>query len=689
MHSPAIHPAGRLLTWAVIFLAMLSGCNAQNGTQNDIQNGTQNGTQSDIPLNSQSDTQPVATPAGSAVWVETPKPAEVMDAVASPTPVSQTVSAIPARTTTPASAEPPPGLAKSSDLGAKGLPENRGDESSMAMTKRRSSYHTGKSFSDLVKPHFFAAAPGGELVEIQGEADLVTEIDGRVKVRLSNDGYHTYLDLLALESELIGEHPVHKVYRLEEMGVPVTDALNAKLESGQMRDLFTNVEFEYQRRRFSSGVVVEVFPDGTFLVVPFELPGEWQSNDRRIASPTHLHLNARAFSGGSSPLAREYELEILSLPFEDQRYPPAPLARKQCEVYRESLTAADYQGLLASVGYSFTSAHSVRDLNDEEGFGNRVNALLWNGSGTGVQYYGFEGWWIADIFRSQGVSWLGECDTAGGLRRYPGDEEDSGRYYLTIRRSLEPDKRVRYRILEVDRKGEATELYTAPGIILMALPLPYDDRTWLMSAEGWPPAEGAEPPDPRWQAVYAVNLDTPGEYVKVRYPIDGFPKAPEAGLYGSSPRMSQDGNFLMNTLYGFTDEGGGIWVVDVSGDDFLEHESRFARIVSWDHTLSWQPLGRIDDDPTAMHLFMTGKEVADDFAMTANILRIRESGLESSIEESKRLLQMVGWNPVPFGWQKLSETQYRMLVETHYNYESSLMPRAKGVYIVPVDLAAE
>ena len=108
--------------------------------------------------------------------------------------------------------------------------------------------------------------------------------------------------------------------------------------------------------------------------------------------------------------------------------------------------------------------------------------------------------------------------------------------------------------------------------------------------------------------------------------------------------------------------------------------------MSWDHTLSWMPLGRLDDDPSAMHLFMTGKEVADDFAMTANVLRVREDGLNSTIEKSERLLQMVGWNPVPFGWQKLSDTEYRMLVETHYNYESSLMPRAKGVYIIPVSL---
>ena len=276
-----------------------------------------------------------------------------------------------------------------------------------------------------------------------------------------------------------------------------------------------------------SGIVTDVFLDGTFLVIPDELPGEWQSNDERIASPTHLHINSRALSGGSSPLAREYELEILSLPFEDQRYPPAPLARKQCDVYRESLATSDYLGLLESAGYGYTPEHVLKSLETENGgFSQRIQALLWEGSGTDVQYFGFEGRWIAEVFKTEEVSWLGDCDTAGGLRSYPGDDAGAGPHYLTVRRSLEPDKKQRYRILEVDNSGEAKELYTAPGIMLMALPLPFNHRSWLFSTEGWTQAEGDQPADPRWQAVYLVNLDNPDEYVKVRYPIEDFPRAP-------------------------------------------------------------------------------------------------------------------------------------------------------------------
>ena len=243
--------------------------------------------------------------------------------------------------------------------------------------------------------------------------------DGRARVRLSHDGESILLDLLALESEFVGEHPVHKIYRLAEMGIPVADELAARLESEESGDVFARVDFEYQRRRWASGVLTDVFPDGTFLVLPDQTPSEWQSADERVTSPTHLHVNARAMSGGSSPLAREYELEILSLPFDDQRYPPAPLARKQCDVLNESLNAPDYRALLNSVGFRFTPGHVTGSLEDTASFSQRVQALVWEGSGSGVQYYGFEGSWIAGVLRQDGVPWLEECDTAGGLRTIP------------------------------------------------------------------------------------------------------------------------------------------------------------------------------------------------------------------------------------------------------------------------------
>lgn len=558
------------------------------------------------------------------------------------------------------------------------------------LTAPRPQYDTTADFAALVKPHFLAGGADGELRAAAGNPAAIVAREGRLKVELAGESGNSYLDLLALHSELLGEHPVHKVYRLLAMGIPMSAELRRKLAAGAADELFANVEFEYRRGQETAGVVAEVFPDGTLLVLPFALPAEWQSRDAHIAAPTHLHLNPRALSAGISALAAEYEREILALSFPEQRYPAAALARKECGVYQESLASPAYASLLNSLGYRFIPEHITGELADPAApFGERMAALLWGGFGAGRQYFGFEGAWIAARLRQSGADWLGDCDTAGGIRRYRVAGDSAARYYLTVRRSLEPDKKQRHKILSLDRGGAAAELYTAPGIILMAFPLPPAGRDWLLSAEGWPEAADGQPADPRWQAVYSVDMDTPQQYRIVGYPLDRHSDNPPAGLYGVSPRLSADGKYLFNTLYGFREEGGGIWVTDISERDFSGNPANFARIVAWDHTLSWTllPNPAAAESSPYWHLFMTGKEVADDFAMTANILRLREDGLASAIEREERLLQMVGWNPVPFGWQRLSDTQYRVLVETHYNYESSLLPRAKGVYIIPVDLS--
>ena len=477
----------------------------------------------------------------------------------------------------------------------------------------RENYDVSRNVSELVKPHFFATSTDGVLVEPEGDPDLVLELNGKVKIRLKQGDQSRYLDLLALESDLIGEHPVHKVFRLRAMGVPLAEGLAGKLDPDSFsNDLFHSVEFQYLQDKETSGVVSEVFPDGTFLVIPFDLPEEWDGaqpvveanlldirpgtrlrfnpsgtgafqvesdtgqsldsvlgpalslddgggappddgfseinletpfpflgvdyssifvgsdghitlgagdgtsagrtaerhlggpprlsvlltdldptcggsvhadvrSDRAVvtwnqvahiergsadgcdsdtpsntfqavvhadgtieyvygqldteflsqtggnreavigiaqgnteesveevdlsgdlplkreigaifeefrppppespkadlASPTHFHVNPRALSAGVSSLAKQYEEEILALPFDDQRYPATPLARKQCGVYQESLQDPVYVRLLTSVGYRFDSDQPGPDGNDDSRpFGERVSQLL-------------------------------------------------------------------------------------------------------------------------------------------------------------------------------------------------------------------------------------------------------------------------------------------------------------------------
>ena len=357
-------------------------------------------------------------------------------------------------------------------------------------------------------------------------------------------------------------------------------------------------------------------------------------------------------------------------------------------IYDESLRAAVYGNVLLEVGYRFTPAHLANDAPSP--YGERLSRLLRQGAGDGTSYFGFEGYWIAERARDLRAPWLGDCDTAGAPRAYPAAGGERG-YYVTTRRSLEPDKTRRYRIIRLSEDGAGESIYTAPGIILMARPLPSNNRHWLISAEGWTPPQDGNQPDPRWQSVYLANLDVPADYRVVEYPISRFPDPPEHGrLYGGSDMLSPDSRFLLSSLYGFRDEGGGLWVADISDERFYEKPDGYARVVPWDHMLSWMALNRDEDGPgKSMSLFLTGKEVADDFAMTANLLLIKGDGLDWSVEHKERLLQMVGWNPVPFALQRLSGNRFRVAVETHLNYENSLLPRAKGVYIVPVDTTPE
>ena len=553
---------------------------------------------------------------------------------------------------------------------------------------QRPAYDVSRPFQDLVKPHFYATGTGGELVPVQGGPDLILEREGRIKIRLQQGAAESYLDLLALEAELIGEHPVQKIYRLRAMGIPVAEELYQKLQAADFpQQLFHRTELEYQRGKDSSGVIAEVFPDGTLLVILDDVPKEWRSGRESIASPTHVHVNPRALSVKDSTLAQEYEEKILSLPFDDQRYPSPALAQQQCDVYQESLQGEQYRKILSSVGFRFSPDHVIEDpTGGTLSFGAKLSSVIREGAGQGVRYFGMEQDWIADILRQLDAPWIGPCDTAGGVRSYRLQDDDTDRYYLALRRSLEPDKKQRYKIIKLADDGSGQEIYTAPGIMLLALPVPWDENRWIMSTEGWTSAEGDQPADPRWQSVYLVNLQDPEDYRRVGYPISQFPKAPEGGLYWASAALDSDGRYLFNTLYGFKDEGGGLWVADLAEEDFHAKPDKFARIVEWDHMLSWMFLDQQTEEPAPYRsIFVTGKEVADDFAMTANLMRIKETGLESAVEYKERLLQMVGWNPVPFVLQTVSDHQVRVAAETHFSYESSLLPRAKGVYILSID----
>ena len=214
-------------------------------------------------------------------------------------------------------------------------------------------------------------------VEAEGRPDLLTVRQGRAKVRLAHDDGARYLDPLALAPEQLGEHPVHRLHRLRAMGVPLDPALAERLDPETFdHGLFHPLRFELSAGVQIEGVVAELFPDGTFLVIPSEMPAEWRRDEDGLPPPTHFHVNARALSSPKSDLAKEFESEILALPFDDQRYPAPPLARKQCGVYAESVRDAEYRALLDSVGFRFTPEHTADpepSATSTPGYGERLS----------------------------------------------------------------------------------------------------------------------------------------------------------------------------------------------------------------------------------------------------------------------------------------------------------------------------
>ena len=242
----------------------------------------------------------------------------------------------------------------------------------------RANYDTSMTFEQLVRPHFFAQSEDGDLVTVQGEPDQVVMRDGKVKIRLREGRQKLYLDPLALTAGELGEHPVHRVHRLQAMGIPLDKTLREELEAPASPDrLFHTLEFEYLRDKESRGTIAEVFPDGTFLVIPFEPPKAWRSPQEGVASPTHLHVNPRALTVAGSALAQDYEDQILGMSFDRQRYPPPEVARKQCGVYREALSNAGYHETLKSIGFRFTLAHVLTPgSGGEDVFGERLSKLI-------------------------------------------------------------------------------------------------------------------------------------------------------------------------------------------------------------------------------------------------------------------------------------------------------------------------
>ncbi len=231
------------------------------------------------------------------------------------------------------------------------------------------------------------------------------------------------------------------------------------------------------------------------------------------------------------------------------------------------------------------------------------------------------------------------------------------------------------------------EYSAAPGRFIMIARHHKNPDILFLSCEGWPDRASGNP-DPRWQSVYLLDVKDPDNYKILRYPLPASSYQPEGEecLYGHSGFFSEDGRFFYAVLYGFEEEGGGLWVVDTQKKNFWEDNEAFSQIFSWDHALTFLIMPKFEGSPYNT-VIMTGKEVKDDFAMTLNALKISFDGLESELIGKERLVRMIGWNPVPFAYEWTSPEEILVYVETYFNFESEVVPRVKNVYAVPLKLS--
>ena len=206
---------------------------------------------------------PPATRAEPAGPSATATPAEPEQPTYTPTlsptaeskPVAPNATAIPARPAQPTYTPRPPPTARPrprpADPNTTAAPAGS-EQPATAHTPQpvlpRPEYNVSIEFSELIKPYFFAQHASGDLVPPGGEPELILDFQGSIKIKLDDDGQARYLDLLALESEQIGEHPAHKIFRLEAMGVAVAPDVDRKIQPDSFdRSLFHSIDFEYQR----------------------------------------------------------------------------------------------------------------------------------------------------------------------------------------------------------------------------------------------------------------------------------------------------------------------------------------------------------------------------------------------------------------------------------------------------------
>ena len=174
-------------------------------------------------------------------------------------------------------------------------------------------------------------------------------------------------------------------------------------------------------------------------------------------------MDATNLVSGQSESSKGYEREILTLPFDLQREPPARLAPVMCQLYQEATASEPFLELIAAIGFVYSP--TARLASDQSLF-RALRSDMVTTQGSDSTFFATNRYWRAERARSIGMGAVSPCDDLRSVRTI-GDE-----LLVRVWRPTEPDRKKRHIVMSANSDGrEVDTVYVAPGIPLTVFPL--------------------------------------------------------------------------------------------------------------------------------------------------------------------------------------------------------------------------
>lgn len=229
------------------------------------------------------------------------------------------------------------------------------------------------------------------------------------------------------------------------------------------------------------------------------------------------------------------------------------------------------------------------------------------------------------------------------------------------------------KIYRITPNGNTTKLFQGPGRFFLAVSKPSDPTKFIASEEGY------DSKDPRYQSIFELDTIT-GKSTVIGFPGDSRGGYPE--LYGSGGEFDQNGNLLFDR-YGFPDEGGGVWWMNLSNYAYKKN------LVLWDHNSDFSTTNGYTSNvypfttsaPTSATFVLTAKEVENDFKMTLNAGTIQGHDYSTiRINSMSAKNTAVGWNRVIYNPKKPNNPNI-IYTQIPHDYDSYINQYPDAVHI--------